>query len=863
MKTMRKLLIKMDNGQWTINNYKLLLIKKLLIAFLILLPQLIINCFSQNNSFIYYTNGLNKKDKTQPVDLKNLNAIIVKNNSNEETDVLFILKGSKGENLWAINAPITVKKDSTITLKIIKDSLNSYLALNKNLYLDEEITGDRIMEHEVLIITPNNNFEGTLYPFQDALIIAEELRNKKRNKQSDSIINTILSHYCGVKSLDTNRLHTAYANNDFVMKNIFPYYASLPKAKAQSLDFMRGEDVPKRSGNGLESLGNSLGGINATVFADAFAKIIVKRFKQDLNEIFFQKMRKEMDKNVELKTLLPRTYDGLKVMDKDIFKFNQFIEGLRQKMEEDLSNIFSNTNDLLETDKYKNVFKENQTLRAFLTTVTQFSDGLIRKQTPAMVIENMHFSDGYDYDDEGRNLKAYLQTLQLFSRGLRANNTEGGWVQGMDNLNLLFKNDAKACQMWLGLMHQMATDDNNKPFTFDDGKTLRQTINKLYDERNGYYQMENYVKGLMRRINEINKGLETTNKIQESDNKVYWDKLITVYDNTISLVKFAPTILEVFDSQFVMPRNWYKGMYIAEALPHIYTEMQSRNYNAAVQHIAGLIKAADFRNVYTENLKKPINSQPLYQNKSFNSIVKEYTELNGKYLKDSFNNFLLIKKLYLDSTFKTPVNTEGVDKFVKYASFTASLVLARTSNEVAYLLETTMVPPGSTRMKEYGYLWGINSYLGFQYVGKEQNGTPVLSISAPIGLNFSVGIPRKPSYLRDKNERFWDAVSPHNVQAIFTLVDVGAIVGLRFKDNQSELPKITLENIFSPGVIVQFGRFFNLPLNIGVGYQSQPRLYGINGKMASFQKSSFKWNLNINWDIPLWNFAFREFENKN
>ena len=243
--------------------------------------------------------------------------------------------------------------------------------------------------------------------------------------------------------------------------------------------------------------------------------------------------------------------------------------------------------------------------------------------------------------------------------------------------------------------------------------------------------------------------------------------------------------------------------------------------------------------------------------------MKEYSELKGNYLKTPSGDFILIKKLYLDSTLKTPVNTEGVEKFVKYASFSASLALAKTSDEVANLLESTMVPPGSTRMKEYGYLLGINSYLGLQYVGKGQNGTPVLSISAPIGLNYSIGIPRKARYLMNQNERFWDFVAPHNVQAIFTLVDIGAIVGLRFKDSQSDLPKITLENIFSPGVIVQFGRLFNLPLNIGVGYQSQPRLYGINGNLTSFQKSSFKWNLNLSWDIPLWNFWFKECESKN
>jgi hypothetical protein len=836
---------------------------KIRLAFIILLPMLAFDVFSQTNSFTYFTEGLNKIGKEKSVDLKNLNAIIVKNNSSEAVDILFVLKGSNGKNLGEMNDLTRVEKDSSKTIKIKRDSLNKYLNLNQTLFIDEDISSNKVLQYASIKATVDNQFTGTLYPFQDALTIAEELRKKKRTPQSDSIINAILSHYQGVKYLTINQLHAFYSNNSFIVNNVYPTYAALPKAQAQSLDMTPYEGSTTTGSTPFyKALANSAGGLNATIVADAFAKIIIKRFKQDLNEIFFQRMKEEMDKNVELKTLLPRTYSGLSVMDKDIFQFNQFIEGLRQKMEEDLSNVFANTNDLLETDKYKGVFKENQTLRAFLTTVTQFSDGLIRKQHPSVVIDNLHFSDGYDYNEEGKNLKTHLQTLQLFSRGLRS--SSGNWEQGLDRLNELFKNDAKACQIWLGLMHQLAVDDENQAFAYDNGQTLRASINKLYDKRNGFYDMETYVKGLIRRVNQINMSLESVNKIQENDSKVYWDKVITLYDNTISLVKFAPTISEIFDNQYVMPRNWYKGIYMAEILPHIYTEMQSRNYNAAVQHIASLIKASDFRDMYVENFKGPINAAQIYQIDSANSLIKTHTDLKGKYIKNpETGKFIQIKKLYYDSTLKTPVNTEGVDKFVKYSSFAASLVLAKTSDEVANLLETTMVPPGSTRMKEYVFLFGINSYLGLQYVDKEQNGTSLLSISAPIGLNFSVGIPRKPKYLMNKKERIWDFIKPHNVQAIFTLVDVGAIVGLRFSDSQADLPKIKLENIFSPGIILQFGRIFNSPLNIGIGYQSQPRLYGINGDMLSFQKNSFKLNFNLNWDIPLWNFWFKEMDRKN
>ena len=189
-----------------------------------------------------------------------------------------------------------------------------------------------------------------------------------------------------------------------------------------------------------KSIFSKVGNFNATIYADAFAKVIVKRFKQDMNALFFINMKTEMDKSIELKTLFPNTYGGLSLINNDIYVFNQYIEGLRQKMEEDLANIFPNTTELLETEKYTQIFKSNQTARGFLTTVTQFADGLIQNQHPGRIIENLHFSDDFD-KGEGQDLKAGLQIIQLISAGFRSNNVTDSthyWVHGLDSLHILF-----------------------------------------------------------------------------------------------------------------------------------------------------------------------------------------------------------------------------------------------------------------------------------------------------------------------------------------------------------------------------------------------------------------------------------------
>ena len=72
---------------------------------------------------------------------------------------------------------------------------------------------------------------------------------------------------------------------------------------------------------GKKSFFSKVGNLNATVYADAFAKIIVKRFKQDMNALFFHRMKTEMERSLELKTLFPNTYSGLELIDKDIYVF--------------------------------------------------------------------------------------------------------------------------------------------------------------------------------------------------------------------------------------------------------------------------------------------------------------------------------------------------------------------------------------------------------------------------------------------------------------------------------------------------------------------------------------------------------------
>ena len=192
-----------------------------------------------------------------------------------------------------------------------------------------------------------------------------------------------------------------------------------------------------------------------------------------------------------------------------------------------------------------------------------------------------------------------------------------------------------------------------------------------------------------------------------------------------------------------------------------------------------------------------------------------------------------------------------IDVFVKYGTFVASMALAENSDEVAAILQTSTLPSGSTLRKSKGVNVMINSYFSFIYSnyynknGDYGNLKDGFEISAPVGLSINFGA--------HKNNRRKDGKRTivNNWQIFGSLIDVGTLANVRLVDNQTHVPKFTLENIFAPGLTINMGGLFNSPLTLGAGFQRAPNVLLING-VATKQPTSLRFSLNLSWDIPMW-----------
>lgn len=710
-----------------------------------------------------------------------------------------------------------------------------------------------------------------------------------KNYNCDTVIKILRENIIhGEKNLSVIELKMLYSKDKFIQDTFFKKASlirpCLDLASERPRSILTSQN-PESSSEKNNTVLKSIGSLDATVFADAFAKIVVRRFKQDLNALFFEKMKADMDSSIELKIILPHTHQLLQLVDKDIYNFQTYIDGLRQKLEEDFSNIFAGTNALLETKQYKDKFTKDIVVQSIISTMLQVSDGLVHKTHPGMIIEQLNLNGDYSSSNEGRNIKGGLQLLQIFSRGLVSKDTTGHyWVKGLDSLNMLFKGDSTVGKVWLGLLCQNVTQENTgQSLKFNDDMDIQETIHKMYYEPAYYSDSKNFFGALFNQINQIEL---TVDDIRESGKKgaaINWTQTISLYENAVSLIKLVPTVKTILDPNYVMPRYWNRSLFIAETMPRVYAEMKGKQYHAAVQHISGLMKAFDFREQYVKGTIKIIKFDTIRNGFTAPKIEKhivnldtvfridtarcffyktengtlqprrDYSDPVGNFIKlSNCTDSILIKKIYVDAHATQELNTGITDKFLKYGGFAASLVESRTSDEVAALLDATMVPPGGTRLKETGVMIGVNGYLGLQHHFSTGDSSGFSSVSAPLGFNLSFGIPRKQVIGLTKSQKFWDFVKPHTVQIFAGIVDVGALAGLRFSNNRSDLPKITLENIFSPGLFLHFGRMFNTPLNLGIGYQAQPRLYNIVGQSLTLQPFTFRFNVNASWDIPFW-----------
>lgn len=613
---------------------------------------------------------------------------------------------------------------------------------------------------------------------------------------------------------DAEKLTKGFDNNIFSKADakIIGQYFSISPSLADGEYIRQVNDSLKKSSNpylnkfqvAIGALGSidtfkssisSIGGLNVTNFADGLAQFLIARFKDELSITFFSKFKDELNdpKYADLKILFPQTISGLNVINEDIYRFNAYLNTLREVFIKDLTNSFGNLQNLVNQEKYKTYFRtDHPELGTILYSSLYIINSLANGQHAGKVIEGFDVSKNILIKNE--NLIGSIRTIQLFSRSLKSN-TSGTWWVPADSVSSLLK-DPIGAKLYFGLMYQLALHEK---IQFADNKPLTDILKKVSEAAEKFEEYKVFTETVAEKTTEIEsyyKGVKG-----KAINEIDYNDYYKLYTSTIDLVNLSIRFLDLPEVDLQGATDARKNIAqlttVAGNVGEFYIDIRTANYASAIINLVGIIDTLD-----------------------------------------------------MVSATDAKIDTKLI---LKYGTFMANVAQAKSSEEVKSAIEAVALPVGSASIKRKTKSnIALNAYLGFaggsEYNGETEEWRGVFGMTSPVGIAFSWGY--KPKKCGDRIRARGGSSS-----LFLSLIDIGAFSTFRLNDNETEvLPEVTLSNIFAPGLYHVYG-IPKVPVSVGLGGQLGPQLRELTAdatNISSGLNASIRMFIAI--DIPLLNF---------
>ncbi|QEC68034.1 hypothetical protein FRZ67_12235 [Panacibacter ginsenosidivorans] len=607
-------------------------------------------------------------------------------------------------------------------------------------------------------------------PYYDAITISQRLDSKKHFGPL-----TLPVFYKYFPGKDDNEIA------ELLLKN--PFLDSLFDASSEA-----------SLGNFLNSnILSPLGNLDVTNIADGFAKFLVKRTKEELNVTFFEKFKDIIHKPgyEDAFILFPQTCATLDAIGDQIYNYESYMNVLRESFESDINALVSNLPKIIDNPRHADFFNQHREIKSTCQSVLFVANELLNKVHPGNILADFDadFLDGFAASD-GNNIKAAVQTLQLFSNSLRSTSKDHYWLSA-DSLKLLL-NDPIALQIYFGLIYQQA--GSNK-ITFAGNKDLQTLLkNTLLPAQSKIVTLNNFIRGFISQATILTKSIQNLSG-KEADKLTFTD-YYSFYASTIDLFQYATQVTQIPElSSLTLGPKFNDYLLAAKAAGNIALDISRKNYGAAI-----------------------INSYQLY------SFAFPGDETNSL-----FKKFLL-----------------------QYGSFISSVAQAENSDDVEKAIEAAALPSGSSRVKrETDWNIALNGYVGIYYGYEKIKGVDSggkwnsYGVTAPIGISLSKG-----SILKGKD----GSGGGKSITAFISLIDLGAVTAFRFTNDSAEkVPTIELEDIVSPGIFLSYG-LGKVPMSFNVGYQYGPLLRKVNLDENLYEKNYSRFSISLCVDIPFLNF---------
>ncbi len=546
----------------------------------------------------------------------------------------------------------------------------------------------------------------------------------------------------------------------------------------------------QRSLAGLGAAASGLG-LPGSTFLLGLTDFLVKRTKQELTIAFFRDFQKIVKESEEMQYLFPTTSKVLLKIGEDIYQFKAFWEVLRESFLKDLEDLVYNLDDYVQmSSRMGDEIAARHMMSDFFKVIELFHD----QTTPADVV-NYLSKDAYLHsltpaDDDAEFIpvmQSSLKLLGLISRSLENEDRNGYWVEPKMLLTLM--KDTTTTDMYMGLLYQQGKDIPLGEITLGEqmeGMHSRQ-------ERNRYL------------MNKIKIFLEKGRKLER-------------------LAK------DMRRKQIERKRN--------KNAPALTDEDKEREYDDYFEFTQGVCDMTAYAFEFKKEILGASNKEDslVYQ---YLSILQDLNAMGLSIRKQHYTSGLIsalfvIEKLLPEGEFLCERKV-----LMKYGTFIATAVKAKTAAEVSDAIAAFALPPGGSAIKKYSnFSIALNAYVGIsagQEILTDVGTKTYYAVTTPIGVTFNWGF---------KN---WGAIG-----IMASVLDIGALTSFRFKDNSvNSLPDLKFENVLAPGGYL----IYNLPkypIAIGVGAQLGPNLRTVtNSSLGITSTSGWRWGAFLAVDIPM------------
>ena len=739
---------------------------------------------------------------------------------NEDT-----LKMQSSEWFFKINNPnhlnfkVNFQNNAPFAMKSITDLNSIYHVANNRLEISSTQSIDLGPSFSITIVNGGNTlrkYDLTYLNNTGAVIIAGNSDTLKKKSLKDDIEMGIIYYdalFLNDPAADPEKKLMVLAHH--ANTTIAGLNAALEKNRFLYPQYREWSAQRKPGAQNLLSLASasmsSIGGLDVTSIADGLSRFIVRRAKTEMNIAFFDRFRKAISDSSfrDLQTIFPNTYVSLNMIGDQIYNYELYLQMLRESFESDLRSLPENLPGIVENHPV--FFAKYPELLASINSAFYFADGLLNRVHPGEILANYPVS--FLDDEKLVNWKGSMQTLQLLSESLRNRAGEPTyWVSEKQVRELVM--DKEALKIFIGLTRQHAVNAPYDSIHFAGNENLVRIIDQLdpADFDSWYVPYRNYITGFAAKARQVNTLI--ADWPEKASDSLSISQYYRFFNASIDLIEQCSNIVTLPGLESLKIKS-DMGIYFeaSRTASNLALDVTRRNYASAI-----------------------INAVHIYDI----MLVKhdKSPEPNG-----------------FAGNAEQKINTgKTYDFLFKYGSFMATVVQAKTSDDVANAIEAAALPSGSSRVKrETSFNVALNAYVGL-YAGYEQiqgfdtTGFTLntYGVTAPVGIAISRG---------HSVFFFGTGKSGWSTSVFISLIDIGAVASFRFKDDSTaQVPTIHLQDIISPGLFLSIG-IPKCPVSVNFGAQMGPNLRKVTSMANDYSNHVyFRYSLSVVVDIPIFNF---------